>query len=118
MLLPWNYSQGKACVSEIKLVFLIGAGLSCEGSNCKGSNGSNWCFLGSLAFSLGSLCEFIIPLKVAAKYRLYNEVEVSTAFIIPRAVGPRYDKAVETNTELYNLLLTCDFCPFGFVRQA
>ena len=51
-------------------------------------------------------------------YRLYNEVEVSTAFIIPRVVGPRYDKAVETDTELYNLLLTCDFCPFGFVRHA
>ena len=33
-------------------------------------------------------------------YRLYNEVEVCMAFIILRVVGLRYDKAVETHTEL------------------
>ena len=31
-------------------------------------------------------------------------------------VGP-YDKAIGTDTELYNLLLTCYVCPFGFVHH-
>ena len=51
-------------------------------------------------------------------YRLYNEMEVSVVFIIPMVLGPRYDKAVETETELYNLVLNCDYYPFGLVHHA
>ena len=49
------------------------------------------------------------------KYRLHvdNEVEVSVAVLRSRAIGPRYDKAVETDTELYKLLLTCTFSPLA-----
>ena len=37
--------------------------------------------------------------------RLYNEVEVSVAFIILRAIGLSFDKAIETDTKLFNLML-------------
>ena len=48
--------------------------------------------------------------------RLYNEV--STVFIIPKAIGTMYDRAIEIPTKLYSLLLTFDFCPVGFVHHA
>ena len=37
-------------------------------------------------------------------YRLYNEVEVSTGYTLPRAGRPEVVYNVETDTELYNRL--------------
>ena len=39
------------------------------------------------------------------KYRLYSKVKVFVAFIIPRAIRPEVDKAIDTDTELYSQLL-------------
>ena len=52
---------------------------------------------------------------IPSVHRLYNEVEVSMLFIILRVIVMKYDKAIKTNTKLYNILLTDSFCLLVFV---